>query len=579
MRETTEQVQTKYSSGWSQTLRTTAIVAGVFSAIFLGLIVWNLIGSAVVGPARENRLTAMKVQLNEEPENAELLPKIRQLDLKIRRNRLWRWDFSRRAAWMLLGSVVVFVVAAKLTHIRGQQPPRPQAVIDADAVQVRQARSARWAVVGVLAALVAGGALLSRRSVLQFIQAQEAGPAFATAQEKAQQWHRFRGPEGAGVTPFTNIPTRWDGQSGQGILWKTEVPLIGHNSPIVWRDRVFLSGATEDKRQVYCFDAQSGRLLWTGDVPSVPAVAEAELDLMPDTGYAACTMATDGRRAYAIFATGDIAAFDFNGRRLWHKNLGVPDSIYGYASSLDTYEDKVIVQYDQGDGTDGKSHLYALDGRSGRVVWDVKREVPNSWTSPIIADVEGTLQLIALADPWVIAYRPGDGSEIWRAECVGGDVAPSPVYAGGLVFAIEPYGQLVAIKPTGQGNVTESHIAWRMEEGGPDICSPVSDGQHVWLLESEGLLICCNVADGEMVSEHDFRESFLASPTLVGDQLYLLDVEGVMHIGQAGPEYKETAKCELGEECHASPAFADGRIYIRSTEHLYCIGQTASADR
>jgi outer membrane protein assembly factor BamB len=375
------------------------------------------------------------------------------------------------------------------------------------------------------------------------------------------------------------VPTQWDGQSGQGILWKVEVPLVGHNSPIVWEDHVFLSGATEDKRQVYCFDTQSGRLRWTGDVPSVPAVAEAELNLMEDTGYAACTMATDGQRAYVIFATGDIAAFDFNGRRLWHQNLGVPDSIYGYASSLGTYEDKVIVQYDQGDGMDGKSHLYAIDGRSGRIFWDVKREVPNSWTSPIIVDVDGQLQLITVADPWVIANRPADGSEIWRAECVGGDLAPSPIYAGGLVFAIEPYAQLVAIKPTGQGNVTETHIAWRMEEGGPDITSPVSDGQHIWLLESEGLLLCCNVSDGDLVSEHDLRESFLASPSLVGDKLYLLDMEGVMHIGRMSPEYEEVAKCELGEECHASPAFAEGRIYIRSTKHLYCIGEAVSADQ
>jgi outer membrane protein assembly factor BamB len=112
-----------------------------------------------------------------------------------------------------------------------------------------------------------------------------------------------------------------------------------------------------------------------------------------------------------------------------------------------------------------------------------------------------------------------------------------------------------------------------MEEGAPDICSPVSDGKYVYLMESEGYLMCCNVADGQKVYEHDLRESFTASPSIVGDKLYLLDANGVMHIAETGPEYKEIAKCELGEECHASPAFVDGRIYIRGDENLYCIGR------
>ena len=396
--------------------------------------------------------------------------------------------------------------------------------------------------------------------------------------EKREQWHRFRGPGGGGVSVFTNIPTQWDGETGQGILWKTPVPLIGHNSPVVWKDRVFLSGATEEKRQVYCFNANSGELLWTGDVPTTPAVTQAEIDVMEDTGYSASTTATDGSRIYAIFATGDIAAFDFNGRRLWHKNLGIPDSAYGYASSLETYQDRVIVQYDQGDGSDNKSRLYALDGTTGRVVWETKREeIPNSWTSPILVDVEGTLQIVTVTDPWALANNPVDGKEIWRAECASGDVAPSPIYAGGLIMAIEPYSQMVAIKPTGQGNVTETHIAWRMEEGAPDICCPVGNDKYVFLLEGSGYLMSFDITNGEMVYEHDLRDNFMASPSIAAGKLYLLSEEGVMYIAEIGSEYKEVAKCELHEKCHASPAFVDGRIYIRGTENLYCIGQAAPA--
>ncbi len=580
MSDKTENIVTAPMSVPARTAQTTAKVAGVFALVFLALLVINFIGTSVLAPRRENRLTAMKTELQGSQASEEQLAEIRQLDLQIRRDRMWRLDFARKASYALLASVVVFLVAGKLTHTLNQRPPEPQPSADVSTAQIKEARLSRWTVMAGLLALAAVVVLLVwHQAPLGFLQAQaDQGPSFASMKEKREQWPRFRGPEGAGVSVFSNIPTRWDGATGEGIAWKTAVPLIGQNSPVVWKDRVFLSGATEEKREVYCFDAASGQLLWTGDVPTVPAVTQAGLDIMEDTGYCACTMATDGYRAYAIFATGDIAAFDFNGRRLWHKNLGVPDSAYGYASSLETYQDRVIVQYDQGDGSEDKSRLYALDGTTGRVVWEAKREVPNSWTSPILADVGGQPQIVTVADPWVIAYDPNNGQEIWKAECVSGDVAPSPIYAGGLVMAIEPYSQMVAIKPTGQGVVTDSQIAWRMEEGAPDICCPVGNDQYVFLLEGSGYLMSFDVTNGEMVYEHDLRDNFMASPSIAAGKLYLLSEEGTMYIAEIGPEYKELAKCPLNEKCHASPAFVDGRIYIRGAEHLYCISNAAAPD-
>jgi outer membrane protein assembly factor BamB len=269
--------------------------------------------------------------------------------------------------------------------------------------------------------------------------------------------------------------------------------------------------------------------------------------------------------------------------------LGIPDSSYGYASSLAMYRNLILIQYDQGGPDDGISRLIALDGFSGQTVWETKRPVPNSWSSPIVTKVGDQFQLITCGDPWVIAYDPAKGTELWRAKCLYGDIAPSPTYANGLVFAIEPYSKLVAIRPDGRGDVTETHIAWSTEEGGPDICSPVSNGELIFLLATEGFLTCYKVADGKRLWEQDLRENFFASPSLVpapasgeasrgsgGDKLYLLTEDGVMFIVQAGPEYKELARCELGEECRASPAFADGRIYIRGLENLYCIGKKTS---
>ncbi len=576
MTDITSQPATPRTSVAYQTAYNTARVAGVFTVIFLALLAANFIGSAVLAPGRENTLTAMKVRLRENPADEKLLSDVRQLDLKIRRGRLWRLEFARKSSYALLGSVVVFLVAGKLASVLRRQPPRPRHVPDRGPEQIAQARHARWGLAGVLLFLVGVGAgLIWFEGPLAFVQAQETGPPYATMEQKGRQWHRFRGPGGSGVSPMANAPTAWNGATGEGILWKTAVPLPGNNSPVVWDDRVFLCGATEDKREVFCFDADSGQLLWRGAVPVTPAVAGAEIEVMEETGYSASTTATDGRRIYAIFPTGDVVAFNFNGRRLWHKNLGIPESMYGYASSLDAYQDRVIIQYDQADAEAGKSRLYALNGLSGDVVWETKREVPNSWASPIVVDVAGRVQVITLADPWLAGYEAETGAEIWRAECASGDVAPSPIYAGGLVMAIEPYSRMVAVRPTGQNNVTESHMAWESTELAPDICCPVSDGRYVYVLDGGGLLLCTDLADGTKVYDHDLRDNFMASPSLAGDKLYCLSEEGIMYIGQSGPAYQELAKCELGEVCFASPAFANDRIYIRGESNLYCIGTSA----
>jgi outer membrane protein assembly factor BamB len=241
------------------------------------------------------------------------------------------------------------------------------------------------------------------------------------------------------------------------------------------------------------------------------------------------------------------------------------------------FQNLLLVQYDQAGIQDGMSKFIALDSSSGNVVWETNRPVASSWTTPIIADINGRYQLITVANPWVIAYDPAEGTEIWRAKCMSGDAAPSPIYAGGLVFVIEPDTRLIAIKTNGRGDVTQTHIAWKTDGGGPNICSPVSNGDVVFMLFSEGLISCHKVTNGTKLWEKDLRENFLASPSLVGDKLYILNEEGVMFIIAVGCEYKELTRCELGEKCVASPAFAKGRIYIRGLKNLYSIGEPSQS--
>lgn len=376
------------------------------------------------------------------------------------------------------------------------------------------------------------------------------------------------------MSAYTNVPTTWDGASGKNILWKTKVPLPGHNSAIVWGDRVFLCGADKDRREVYGFDAKTGKLLWTQPVagPTRPPAKPLELDEETNSGWSAPTMATDGRRVFAIFPIGELVAFDLAGKPLWKKSFGVPVNSYGHSASLAMYRNLLLVQVDQSDGRDGKSKLYALEAASGNTVWETKREAPNSWSSPIVVSVDEQTQIITTSDPWAIAYDPA-GQEIWRVKCLRQDVGPSPIARGNMVYTAGQSPQLSAIRAEGKGDIT-SQIVWFGEDGLPDTCSPLATADSVLLLTSEGMMTCYESREGKMLWEHDFEVSFKASPSLVGKNVYVISDEGKGWVVEPGPkECKRLAENNLGEGCTTSPAFQDGRIYLRGKEHLFAIGQ------
>jgi len=596
----------RFSNGvnpWYRIAVATAIIGGVFSVIIFGLLIANYFQRQVVNTGREKQLETLKVEIRSQPENEQLISQIRQLDLQIRRCRIRGLDFSRKGGYFLVGSVAVLLIGARWAGAIKKKMPAPAKGRWGDKLdeQMRQGTLARWAITAGLVVLMLGALFLTLRPAIpsrlglaetdDFGEKSAARDSYPSMEEIGKNWPRFRGPGGLGVSAYTNVPVSWNGKTGEGILWKSKVPLAGYNSPVIWGGRVFLSGADGNNCEVYCFDAFSGKLLWTGPVLNVvQGGAKRPLELSESgAGFASSSVVTDGRLVCAIFATGDVGCFDMEGKNLWTRNLGTPDSAYGYASSLEIYRNLLLIQYDQGSAEDQKSKLIALNTFSGQTVWETRRPVPNSWASPIVAEIGNQYQVITCGDPWVIAYNPNNGTEVWRAKCIGGEVAPSPIYAGGqgdrlkagsiepasggLVLTVEPYTKLVAIRPDGQGDVTKTHIAWSIEDNAPDICCPVSDGELVFLLTSEGTLFCYKLADGTKLWEKDLKENFRASPSLVGNRLYLLSEKGIMFILEVGTECKELARCELGEDCFASPAFADGRIYIRGLKNLYCIGK------
>lgn len=396
--------------------------------------------------------------------------------------------------------------------------------------------------------------------------------ASVSAADRARMWPRFRGPGGLGISAYANVPVSWDGRSGKNILWKSPVPLPGNNSPVVWGDRVFLSGADETRREVYCFDAGNGDLLWRKGVPGTPESTRRVPKVFKDTGLAAPTVTTDGRHVFAIFANGDVAAFGHDGRLAWSRSLGIPENRYGHASSLVMVRDRLLVQLDQGEVEAGKSRLIALGAADGRILWETRRPVGDSWPTPIVISVGGKPQIVTAAAPCVIAYAP-DGNEIWRARCLRHDVGPSPTFAGGRVFVANEFPALSAIRADGGGDVTETGILWQAEDGLPDTSSPLATPRHVFLLASYGVLTCYDAENGEWLWDEEFDSAFVSSPSLVGTRLYLVGRKGEAWVVEPRADGCErVAEAHLGEECVTTPAFQDGRMYLRGKEHLFCIG-------
>ncbi len=391
----------------------------------------------------------------------------------------------------------------------------------------------------------------------------------------ARNWPVFLGPTRARVTKG-DYATSWDAEKEQGIAWKTALDMPGKNSPIVWEGRVFLSGADEAERWVYCYDAETGEKLWEQQVSIELSASDEPPEVMDDTGYAAPTMATNGERVFAIFANGDVAAFDMDGKPVWSKALGTPDSMYGYASSLAVHGELVIIQLDQGsDPEDGLSELLALNATDGKKVWSTERPVPNSWSSPIVVNTGERDEILTCADPYVISYDPGTGKELWRTECLGGDVAPVPAFAGGLVFVAMDGAGLFAIRPPKPGEGTEGKIEWSADDGLPDTTSPAVNESFVFLADSFGLLTCYSAKAGEKLWEHDFEKQFTSSPVIAGDLVYITDTEGSTYIFKASETFESVATCKVADDVHATPAFVGGNIYVRGETQLYCVAGSA----
>jgi outer membrane protein assembly factor BamB len=567
-------------------LAATAWIAGMFCAVLCGIMIHNHVAATTNDPWKSPQLILLKERLVAEPKNEALKQEIRQLDFEFRQHYRRRLALDGLGGWLLLGGALVLVLAARKAEDLQKKLPLPEPKPDAADQNLRRLGRARWSVaaagVVVAAALLTvalsiGSALPTSPTGWQKLSgrggAEEAAASdLPSLAEFQSNWPRFRGWDGNAFSPLTNTLLSWDGKSGAGIAWKSAVPAPGHGSPIVWSNRVYIAGGTAAKREVFCFDAATGQLLWRRAIENVPGTPAKLPEISDEPGYAAPTMATEGRRVYTIFANGDLAALSLDGAPVWAKNLGMPKNPYGYAASLAVWPGKVMAQLDQDSGAPGGSRLLCFDAATGRTLWERSRQSTATWATPIVIEAAGKAQIITLGLPHVISYALADGNELWRAELLDGELAPSPVFAGGLVLAVSPSSKLVALRPDGAGDVSKTHVAWSADDNVPDIASPVANAELAFTVTSGGLLTCFDMKDGRKLWEKDLEMEVQSSPSIVGSRVLVLGTKGVAVVVEAGRQFKEIARSELADKFLASPAFANDRIYLRGATNLWCVG-------
>jgi outer membrane protein assembly factor BamB len=420
-------------------------------------------------------------------------------------------------------------------------------------------------------------------------------------------WSSFRGAHASGVAEGQSLPEKWDGSLGINIKWKTEIPGLGHSSPIVWGDRIFVTtavsstghdtfrpglygdGDASDDRSIhqwklYAVERNSGKIVWHRTayegIPKEKRHVKAS--------YANSTPVTDGRYVIAFFGSQGLYAFDFNGRLAWKKDLGVlnagaydlPEYEWGTASSPIIYKNLVIVQCDTQTG----SFLLAANIKTGKTVWKTPREELPSWGTPTIFPEKKRPELITNASNFIRGYDPQTGKELWRLGGSSKITAPTPVFSGDLIVVASgrrPEAPIFAIHSGASGDITLStgqtsnkSVAWSKQARGSYMPTPIIYDRYVYVLSNQGVFDCYDLQTGTEIYRARLPHhgsGFSASPVAADGKIYLSSEDGDMFVVKAGPKFETLSTNPIGELLMATPAISSGMMVVRSQRHLYAI--------
>lgn len=425
-----------------------------------------------------------------------------------------------------------------------------------------------------------------------------------TGREAGSNWAQWRGPESQGVSNERGLPSTWDEKTN--IRWKAAIAGRGFSQPVIWGNRIFLTtdieGGAEptgyrppkriidgqefvhpewtgtDKIHTFktlCLDRETGRTLW-----EQTSYEGKVYDYRHKRGnYAAPSPVTDGKLVYTYFGSEGVYCYDFKGKLIWKQTLGNIGTVgMGVGTSPVIHDNLLIILADQEfDGTD--SFMVALDRKSGREVWRVKRPVQSSWATPVIVRTSERVELVTSGNEWLIGYDPATGREYWRASGLKSHAIATPLVGHGLVIFSSgfPSKAIIAVRPGGSGNIDGTdRVVWKYNKGTAYVPSPILYGDYVYLMSDAGIMTCLEAKTGKFIYEGGrvpvATKFYGASPVAFDGKILLTSDNGETFVIKAGPTHEVLGTNIVDEPVRTSIAIAGGRLFLRGEKHLYCIG-------
>ncbi len=420
-----------------------------------------------------------------------------------------------------------------------------------------------------------------------------------------QQWPSFRGPMGCGYLTISKTPVTWNLDDPKYMKWKTPIPGLGHSSPIIWDNYLFVTTAStnlndeslklglygdideaDDSRihefKVYCLDKITGKILWE----RVAHKGIPKSKRHTKSTQANCTPATDGKYLVVHFGSEGLYCYDLKGKLIWGKDLGIlnpgpytdPGVEWGYASSPIIYKNKIIIQCDIPE----KPFIAALDIATGKELWRTSREDEvSTWCTPAIYTKDGKIQVIANGYRQICGYDFETGKKIWRLSNGGDAPAPTPVIANDLIYINSSHGQfspVFAIKPDAKGDITldadstkNRYIAWSIKRGGAYMQTPLIYQGLLYNLNINGILTCFDALTGELKYRESLKEAFSASAVAADGKIYLSSEAGNIYVIKAGPVFTLLSKNNVKDNCMATPAISGNTLYFRTQHSVIAI--------